>query len=195
MQKYFYAASQTHVEAGIAFSVGGTHYPANWFECASPAEIADAGFVVCTVSGQRADERYYDNAEVAEGATLTIASTPKNADVVRALKWLDIQAERNQRTDKGGYLVGGKWFHSDQASRTQQLGLVLLGANIPPGLQWKTMDGSFIVMTPTLAQQILGAAAASDAAIFAAAEAHKAAMEASADPAAYDFSGGWPAVS
>ena len=56
------------------------------------------------------------------------------------------------------------------------------------------MDGSFVTMTPTLAQHLLGAAAASDQAIFAAAETHKAAMEASADPASYDFSGGWPSA-
>lgn len=90
--------------------------------------------------------------------------------------------------------VGTKWFHSDQKSRSQQLGLVLLGASIPAGLQWKTMDGTFVTMTQTLAQQVLAAAAASDQAIFAAAEAHRQAMESSADPAAYDFSTGWPKV-
>ena len=54
------------------------------------------------------------------------------------------------------------------------------------------MDGSFVIMTQTLAGQIFGTAAASDIAIFSAAEAHRVAMEASADPAAYDFTGGWP---
>uniref|UniRef100_UPI0023D92678 DUF4376 domain-containing protein n=1 Tax=Laribacter hongkongensis TaxID=168471 RepID=UPI0023D92678 len=72
--------------------------------------------------------------------------------------------------------------------------MVLLGTNIPVGLQWKTMDGSFVTMTQTLAQQVLAAGAASDQAIFAAAETHKAVMEASTDPASYDFSGGWPAT-
>lgn len=38
------------------------------------------------------------------------------------------------------------------------------------------------------------AAAASDQAIFAVAETHRVAMEASADPASYDYSGGWPKV-
>jgi hypothetical protein len=74
------------------------------------------------------------------------------------------------------------------------MGLVLLGANIPAGTRWKTMDGSFVDMTPALASQIFAAAAANDIAIFSAAEAHKAAMEASANPAAYDFSAGWPAM-
>jgi len=112
----------------------------------------------------------------------------------KAAAWEGIKAERDRRTDNGGYKVGDKWFHSDQKSRSQQLGLVLLGANIPAGLQWKTMDGSFITMTQQLAGQVLAAAAASDQAIFAAAEAHRQAMEASADPAAYDFSTGWPKV-
>lgn len=108
--------------------------------------------------------------------------------------WERIKAERERRTENGGYKVGAKWFNSDQKSRSQQLGLVLLGANIPAGLQWKTMDGSFVTMTQQLAGQVLAAAAASDQAIFAAAEAHRQAMEASADPAAYDFSTGWPKV-
>lgn len=112
----------------------------------------------------------------------------------KAAKWDAIKAERDRRTEQGGYKVGTKWFHSDQKSRSQQLGLVLLGANIPANLQWKTMDGSFVTMTQQLAGQVLAAAAASDQAIFAAAEAHRQAMEASADPAAYDFSTGWPKV-
>lgn len=108
--------------------------------------------------------------------------------------WEKIKAERDRRTEQGGYQAAGKWFHSDQKSSSQQLGLVLLGANIPANLQWKTMDGSFVTMTQTLAQQVLAAAAASDHAVFAAAETHRAAMEASADPASYDYSGGWPKI-
>lgn len=123
-----------------------------------------------------------------------LAAFPSFSSIAKEKKWDEIKAERDRRTDQGGYKVGTKWFHSDQKSRSQQLGLVLLGASIPANLQWKTMDGSFVTMTQTLAQQVLGAAAASDQAIFAAAETHKAAMEASADPSAYDFSGGWPAA-
>jgi hypothetical protein len=70
----------------------------------------------------------------------------------------------------------------------------MMGANIPAWLQWKTMDGSFITMTQALASNVFAAAAASDQAIFAAAETHRVAMEASADPAAYDYSGGWQKI-
>jgi len=107
--------------------------------------------------------------------------------------WEAIKAERDRRK-AGGVKVGEKWFHSDDGSRIQQMGLVMMGANLPAGLQWKTMDGSFITMTPALAQQVFTAQAASDQTIFAAAETHRVAMEASADPATYDYSTGWPKI-
>ena len=123
--------------------------------------------------------------------------------------WEHITAERDRRTEQGGYKVGTKWYHSDQKSRSQQLGLarkadrieasggdldaVMHDADGSP-IAWKTMDGSFIPMTARLAQQIAAAAESSDLATFKAAELHRAAMEASADPSAYDFSGGWPAT-
>ena len=113
---------------------------------------------------------------------------------IKAAKWEQIKAERDRLTQNGGYYVAPHWYHSDIFSRTQQLGLILLGANIPAGTLWKTLDNGLIEMTQTLAGQIFSAAANSDIAIFASAEAHKAAMMASPNPSAYDFSQGWPAV-
>lgn len=116
-----------------------------------------------------------------------------DVDALKARHWEEIKAERDRRTQQGGYQVAGKWFHSDTFSRTQQMGLVMMGAGIPGGLQWKTMDGSFVTMTQTLAGQVFAAAAASDAAIFSRAEQIKAAME--ADPAAFDLAAhAWPIV-
>jgi len=115
----------------------------------------------------------------------------------RAQAWERIKAHRERLSDQGGYkvVVSGvdKWFHSDAKSKTQQLGLVIAGAAVP-AIQWKTMDGTFVTMSQALAGAIFQAAAAQDAAIFTKAEQHKAAMEASTDPLAYDFSGGWPAT-
>lgn len=111
----------------------------------------------------------------------------------QATAWNAIKAERDRRK-AGGVKIGDKWLHSDDGSRIQQMGLVMLGASIPANLQWKTMDGTFITMTQTLASQVFQAVAASDQAIFTAAETHRAAMEASADPATYDYSGGWPEI-
>lgn len=114
----------------------------------------------------------------------------------RAAKWLEIQAERERRKN-AGYAAGGHRFHSDPDSRIQQLGLVMMGAGLPAGIQWKTLGGGFVTMTPQLAGAIFQATAAADTAIFAAAEAHRAAINAMSDwraIEAYDFSGGWPAV-
>lgn len=110
-------------------------------------------------------------------------------------KWEAIKSERDRRKYLG-VKVGAHWFHSDDPSRIQQLALVLMGNSIPAGLMWKTLTLTpppvFVEMTPALAQGIFQATAASDAAIFAAAEAHRIAMEASANPAAYDITTGWP---
>jgi hypothetical protein len=107
--------------------------------------------------------------------------------------WEEIRSERDRRTQEGGFHVGDHWFHSDTFSRSQQLGLVLMGASMP-AIQWKTMAGEFVAMTPALAQQILTAGAESDLAIFSAAEQHRAAMLASPNPSAYDFSINWPPI-
>lgn len=116
----------------------------------------------------------------------------------RAAAWEAIKAKRDTLSDEGGYKIGvngiDKWFHSDGKSKTQQLSLVVMGAavsNVPP---WKTMDGSKVTLTQAMVGQIFNAAVTQDGTLFAVAENHKTAMEASADPSTYDFSGGWPAV-
>lgn len=127
-------------------------------------------------------------------AESTRVPTPKQS---RARAWNAIKGERDRRKVGGVKVKVGtvdKWFHSDDASRIQQMGLVMMGASIPADLQWKTMDGSFITMTQTIALQVFQAVAASDQAIFAVAEGHRVAMEASADPASYDYSTGWPKI-
>lgn len=112
---------------------------------------------------------------------------------VKADMWKKIQAERDRRK-AGGVKVGTDWFHSDDPSRIQQLGLVMMGANMPNNIMWKTMTGSFVQMTPTLAAQIFQATAANDMNIFAVAEQKRAAMLASTDPATYDYLSGWPLI-
>lgn len=124
-----------------------------------------------------------------------ISLTSGDLESARSMVWERIKIERDRRAALG-VKVGAHWFHSDQKSRTQQLGLVLLGQSIPAGLQWKTLTFTpppvFVTMTPALAVGIVQSTAASDTAIFTAAEIHRMAMEASPDPAQYDFTAGWP---
>ena len=113
----------------------------------------------------------------------------------QAAAWNRIKQERDRRKYLG-VKVGAHWFHSDDPSRIQQLALAMMGNAIPAGLMWKTLTTTpppvFVEMTPALAQGIFTATAASDAAIFAAAETHRVAVEAMSDPESYDCSGGWP---
>lgn len=116
---------------------------------------------------------------------------PSDLLVLVPQHWEAIKQERDKRIQEGGYQVAGKWFHSDTFSRTQQMGLVMMGANIPADLRWKTMDGSFVTMTQALAGQVFAAAAASDAALFARAEQLRLQME--SDPVNFNITEhSWP---
>lgn len=125
--------------------------------------------------------------------------------------WEQIKTERDRRKS-GGFKVkvgsSNKWFHSDADSRLQHLGLKDKASDLIAGggamtdkltilgqtVKWKTMDGAFVDVSAQVAFDIVAAAGDLDAQLFAASETHKAAMEASADPASYDFAAGWPAT-
>lgn len=154
----------------------------------TPAPIAAVGFKVIP-------SEPVQHGGVWRTSWIEVALTAEDLAVRSSACWSLIKRERDRRAAMG-VKVGAHWFHSDQKSRTQQLGLVLLGQGIPAGLQWKTLAYTpqpvFVAMTPALAVAIVQATAASDTAIFTAAEVHRMAMQASPDPGAYDFSGGWP---
>ena len=107
-----------------------------------------------------------------------------------------IQVER-ERLKAGGYLVQGNRFHSDPSSRIQQLGLVMMGASIPQGLQWKAMGGVFVTMTQGLAGAIFQTTATNDAVLHAYGEQRRtqlAALQTLAEVEAFDVAAGWPTV-
>ena len=125
-------------------------------------------------------------------------SIPENQILVleKDRVWRLIQAERDRRR-AGGILIGGYWFHTDDTSRIQYLGLVIMGQSLPSGILWKTMTGAFVEMTPTLASQIFQGIATKDTAIFTVAEQRRAIVNASSTPATYDFLSGsptWPSI-
>lgn len=126
--------------------------------------------------------------KVKRKSAVDIAAIMKNRSIAAIKK--NIKQSRDLRK-QGGVKVNEKWFHTDDASRLQQVGLLLMGVNIPP-VQWKTMDESYITMTATIASQIFQAVAALDMTLFANCEKHIAAMSAAVDPESYDYSTGWP---
>ncbi|WAR43589.1 DUF4376 domain-containing protein [Methylomonas rapida] len=122
-----------------------------------------------------------------------------------------IDRERNRRWRAGvPVTIGGqqKWFHSDEFSLVQHLGLKdkardLLAAggalsdNLTIGglpVVWSTMDGTQVTITAQVAFDLVEAAGFQQAAIFAAAETHRAGALASATPETYDYLQDWPLV-
>lgn len=146
-----------------------------------------------------------DALDVVNGRVVVVPKPAPTAAAVKAGKWEAIKAERDRRK-AGGFKVAMLWFHSDADSRIQHLGLkdkardlIAAGGAMADNLailgqpvKWKTVDGSFATVTAQLAFDIVAAAGDLDARLFSVAETHRAAMEAAADPAAYDFSAGWP---
>lgn len=191
---YYHKKTQSHIKSATSFTLEDVQYPDNWLTLATEIEITNLGLVPVQMVGEQKDPLFYNNESVLDGVTMRLTATPKEINMVRTLKWNAIKEKRDIHTYSGGYKVNEKWFHSDSNSRSQQLALSLQGDTLPKDLQWKTMDGSFVAMTPELTRQILAASTASDQATFRVAEAHKAAMECSENPADYDFSTGWPEV-
>lgn len=149
--------------------------------------ISDARYLEVIANPSPGKVRGHD----AEGLPILVDPPAPARAVVELTAWERIKAERERRTLSGGARVGDHWFHTDQLSRDQQIKLMLAGEDVPR-IGWKSMSGEYVQMTPELARAIVEAVVAADIAIFAAADAHRGAMLASDDPAAYDFSHGWP---
>ena len=151
--------------------------------------------VVREIAPVKTAKGHWEQAWVIEPLPVEVVAS--NLSKAKVTQWEAITAKR-EIVKTGGVKVtvngADKWFHTDDPSRIQQIGLVMLGANLPPGLQWKTMDGSFVTMTQALAGQVFQANAAHDQATFAAAEQHRVAMEASERPDLYNFNTNWPVV-
>lgn len=124
--------------------------------------------------------------------------------LVKPAKWEAIKAHRDA-LQEGGCQVGADWFHNDVKSRGQwermvnrveKDALADVDAYLIAGqpVQWKTMTGAFVALTAGKIRQAVAAMEVREAVIFTVAEQHRAAMLASADPASYDFSAGWPAT-
>lgn len=84
----------------------------------------------------------------------------------------------------------GKWFHNTDEARQQYTFMRTL-PQLPPDLQWKTMDGGFVSLARPLLDELSLKLLADEQQDFANAERHRVLMEQSDDPEHYDYSGGW----
>jgi hypothetical protein len=111
---------------------------------------------------------------------------------VRTERTVQIKAERDRRKFNGVF-VSGKWIHTDTYSRTQWMGMVMMGAGIP-AIEWTTMDNTNITTSQALAGAVFQATATMDATLFAYARGLIEAVNASNDPSSIDITTGWPAT-
>jgi len=122
-----------------------------------------------------------------------------------------INSERGWRWRAGFPVqVGGvtKWFHSDEFSLTQHLGLkdkardvLAAGGALSDSITiagqpvyWSTMDGSQVAITAQVAFDLVAGAALQQALVFLSSQAHEVAINAAEDLSDYDVLANWPAV-
>ena len=111
--------------------------------------------------------------------------------------WERIKAKRYDSLRHGVYAESvGKWFQTDDATRLQYLALALesVTGGFKKPINWKTMDNSFLRLTPELLREIMQAMHDNEQANFSNAEKHKAAMLKAENPLEYDYSGGWTEI-
>lgn len=101
-----------------------------------------------------------------------------------------IKAERDRRKFNGVF-VSGKWIHTDTYSRTQWMGMVMMGAGIP-AIPWTTMDNTSTTTSQALAGAVFQATATLDATLFAYAKSLIDQVDASSEPQNIDIMTGWP---
>lgn len=99
-----------------------------------------------------------------------VVYTKKSDEQLSEQRWQKIIQIREDLTLNGGCFVAGKWFHSDVYSKQQQMALAMLGTSLPTGIQWKTMDGTFIELTPQIVADLFIGQVSREQAIFAIAE-------------------------
>ena len=110
--------------------------------------------------------------------------------------WERIKQKRYDNLRHGVYAKSvGKWFQTDDATRLQYLALALesVTGGFKKPINWKTMDNSFLMLTPELLREIMQAMHDDEEADFINAEKHKAAMLKAENPLKYDYSDGWTA--
>ena len=127
-------------------------------------------------------------ASAAAAAQAAYAAAHPTRAVIRAA----IKAERDRRKFNGVF-VSGKWIHTDTYSRTQWMGMVMMGASVP-AIEWTTMDNTSITTSQALAGAVFQATATLDSTLFAFAKSLIDTVNASSDPSSVDITTGWPAT-
>lgn len=151
-------------------------------------QILDGLTVINTISA----ELDFMQSQFPEGNYLEVEHYPEPAvpALSKAQIIKTIKTERDRRKFNG-VKVGTQWIHTDTYSRTQWLGMFIMGPNIP-AISWATMDGTKITTSQSLASAVFQGVAQLDAQIFGYADTLIVQVTAANDPASVDITNGWP---
>lgn len=83
---FYHKPSGLYVDEGRPFTVDGTQYPANWLNLSTPEDKTALGLVEVMTVGTREDDKYFWVSEELNGATRTIVSTPKSAEMIAEME-------------------------------------------------------------------------------------------------------------
>lgn len=142
----------------------------------------------------------FDGANFTAPAMLTISEIQ--------LKVIDsIKNKRDQLIVSGGHKIGAHWYHSDQISLIQQLGLSSVAKELSASgasdntvivpTPWKTLGGGFVNLTIGIAKQFAQSALTQQSALFNEAKSKieiVGAIESADDLLNFDVNANWPDV-
>ena len=117
-----------------------------------------------------------------------------NLEAIYAEKWEQIKEIRTFKMNDGVLIQSiGKWFHTDLHSKQQIQALVVANLiGIYKTTAWKTMDNTYVQLTPMLLLQVFGAMLENESRLFDIGGLHYESLYTSNDPVNYDPASQWP---
>ena len=117
-----------------------------------------------------------------------------NLEKVYEKKWEEIKEIRTFKMNDGVFLQSiGKWFHTDLYSKQQIQSLVVANIiGVYKTAAWKTLDNTYVQLTPMLLLQVFGAMLENESRLFAIGKLHYESLYTSNDPVNYDPASQWP---
>ena len=119
-----------------------------------------------------------------------------NLEKIYEKKWGEIKEIRTFKMNDGVFLQSiGKWFHTDLYSKQQIQALVVANViGLYKTTAWKTLDNTYVQLTPLLLLQVFGAMLVNEEQLFGIGKLHYEKLYASNDPVNYDVTNMWPST-
>ena len=117
-----------------------------------------------------------------------------NLEKIYEEKWDQIKEIRTFKMNDGVLLQSiGKWFHTDPDSKQQIHAMVTANViGMYKVTAWKTLDNTYVQLTPPLLLQVFGALLENEARLFEIGKLHYGSLYTSSDPVNYDPASQWP---